>query len=195
MKIEVDIRKKPFFGVLAVLLVVLGVVVVYAVAPNPGHDANQVGYGTFSSNGCPGGNPANCIWVFPGQVGIGIADPKQSLHIRANDAVIFQGTEHDGARTPSISLKEDQGNGPDARAQHWEIIKRGSTYSTQAGQADSLLLAYYTGNAWQEPFRLNPDGSIYFENLKAPSPGQVYYLCIDDKGKVSSSASACGTGS
>ena len=163
---------------LAVALAVIGGVVVYAITPNPGHNANQIAHGTFEGN-------LDSVWVFPGKVGIAVGNPLQALHVRDNDAVIFQGTSPNEARSPAISLKEDNTDN------HWEIIKRGSSYT---GQEDQFVLSYcnYVSNAcqWKEPIRLGTNGEIYFLHLKAPA-GEKYFICIDDKGKLISQSTPC----
>ena len=77
MKLEVNVRKKQVFLFLGLFLIVAGLVVVFAVTPNPGHDANTIGPGTFSGD-------ANSLWAFPGKVGIGISSPTEKLDVAGN---------------------------------------------------------------------------------------------------------------
>ncbi|MCH7568707.1 MAG: hypothetical protein IIA87_04775 [Nanoarchaeota archaeon] len=65
MKIEVNIGKKYFFGILGALLVLAGIIFVNAQDPNVfGHIAGEVGAGTFTGG-------TNDAWIFPGTVSIG----------------------------------------------------------------------------------------------------------------------------
>ena len=50
MKLEVNINKRNMFVLIAFVLVLAGVFVVYAVAPNPGHSAADVSYGSTDVN-------------------------------------------------------------------------------------------------------------------------------------------------
>ena len=70
-------NKQIINGKLILLLSIflgLCVLAAYATAPNPGHDASQIGSGAFNGT-------SSDIWSFPGSVGIGTANPDYKLTV------------------------------------------------------------------------------------------------------------------
>ena len=101
--VEVNLTKKRVFFFLSFVLVVGFAFIVYAVAPNPGHDANGVGAGTFSGT-------ANDRWIIPGKLGIGTSEDNARLHIFATNQRALMISSDTPSYWPSIDVDARDGD-------------------------------------------------------------------------------------
>jgi hypothetical protein len=113
MKIEINIEIRHLAYLVFSIAIILGISYVIAQAPNPGHDASQLGPGTFLGGGdytFPAGWALRALGnaylaVSSGRVGIGTESPSGRLDV-AGDFVVTEGGDVGvGTTAPSEQLE------------------------------------------------------------------------------------------